>query len=319
MQTNKSIQGFGIVSPTKEEQESLNTMDAWYEQYSDMTNNERQFVNALILRYKPSNCLELGVAAGGASVVLLNALNYTGGGNLTSIDLSRTLWKNNKKLTGWCVDHYPELKKEWNLYTGDLAFSFMDDITDRGVKKFDFCLIDTVHKNPGEILDFLMIYPYLSENALVVFHDISAHIQNHDDKYMTNCLLMSAISGKLLFPEQFAKIISSNCYEEDMVNIGGVIIDTNLMDESIDKIFNLLSLKWNYRLSPNSQNELEIFFKKHYGDFWSSYFHKICEYQKRNAEDEHDKMRVSLKIKVKEHIPKKFLPMVKRIYKKIKD
>ena len=42
-------------------------------------------------------------------------------------------------------------------------------------------MIDSAHYEPGEIIDFLMVLPFLKEEALVSFHDI--------------CLLNIEISG----------------------------------------------------------------------------------------------------------------------------
>lgn len=42
--------------------------------YSEMDNAERKFIHGLIRYYKPKRILELGVAEGGGSIVLLNAI-----------------------------------------------------------------------------------------------------------------------------------------------------------------------------------------------------------------------------------------------------
>ena len=36
--------------------------------------------------------------------------------------------------------------------------------------------IDSAHFEPGEILDFLIVLPFLKENAIVGFHDIGSQI-----------------------------------------------------------------------------------------------------------------------------------------------
>ena len=36
--------------------------------------------------------------------------------------------------------------------------------------------IDSGHYEPGEILDFLMVLPFLKEEAIVIFHDIGNQI-----------------------------------------------------------------------------------------------------------------------------------------------
>ena len=43
-------------------------------------------------------------------------------------------------------------------------------------KGIDMAFFDTVHFEPGEILDFLMVLPFLKEEAIVIFHDIGNQI-----------------------------------------------------------------------------------------------------------------------------------------------
>ena len=37
-------------------------------------------------------------------------------------------------------------------------------------------LIDSAHFEPGEILDFIMVLPFLTEEAIIVIHDIANQI-----------------------------------------------------------------------------------------------------------------------------------------------
>ena len=62
--------------------------------------------------------------------------------------------------------------KNWSLFKGDLATEFLEKIGN----DIDMVFIDTVHYQPGEILDFLMVLPFLKEEAIVIFHDIAFQI-----------------------------------------------------------------------------------------------------------------------------------------------
>jgi predicted O-methyltransferase YrrM len=64
--------------------------------------------------------------------------------------------------------------KNWSLFKGDLATAFLEKIGN----DIDMVFIDTVHYQPGEILDFLMVLPFLKEEAIVIFHDIAFQITN---------------------------------------------------------------------------------------------------------------------------------------------
>jgi predicted O-methyltransferase YrrM len=186
-----------FIIPTQPETQVLNNLDNSYKQISEMTQQEREYLNALILRNRPKKLLEIGVSAGGSSIVMLNAIKDIQSSKLYSIDYVdyyyRTFEKYHK--TGYFVDNYHGLKDKWKLYTGGLSLKFIQEIG----SEIDFCLIDTMHVNPGEILDVLMVLPYLSENCVIVFHDVNSHTnkgRNCSDWGITNNLLMSAIYGQ---------------------------------------------------------------------------------------------------------------------------
>lgn len=43
-------------------------------------------------------------------------------------------------------------------------------------KEIDMVLIDSAHFEPGEILDFIIVLPFLKQEAIVVMHDIANQI-----------------------------------------------------------------------------------------------------------------------------------------------
>jgi hypothetical protein len=116
-----------------------------------------------------------------------------------------------------------------------------------------------MHINPGEILDFLMVFPYLKEGAVVVFHDTCLHtIPNitHSRNAMTTCLCMSALKGQ--------KIIAAVPDEEHpFSNIGAVILDKDSKDRIFD-VFNLLILHWGYKISQEDYETAVKHFERFY-------------------------------------------------------
>ena len=80
--------------------------------------NEAYFINGLIRKFKPKNCLEIGVARGGSSTLILNAIKDIPNSSLISLDLSNQLRSNHPKKIGYRVNQYfPELAKNWKLFT----------------------------------------------------------------------------------------------------------------------------------------------------------------------------------------------------------
>jgi hypothetical protein len=121
-----------FVIPTEPENEILNQLDNSYTKISEMSSAQRMFLNALILREKPKKLLEIGVSAGGSSIVILNAIKDFSDAKLFSIDLYDTWYKDINYKTGYYVDDYPHLKSKWKLFTGGLALKFIEKIASGG-------------------------------------------------------------------------------------------------------------------------------------------------------------------------------------------
>ena len=106
------------------------------------------FINGIIRKYKPKKCLELGVAAGGSSIIILNAIKDVKGSSLISLDINTELYCNHTLKTGYSVfQYFPKLTKKWKLYTGQQPHIFLEQLN----LKFDFLYLDTVHFSPGEL------------------------------------------------------------------------------------------------------------------------------------------------------------------------
>ena len=56
---------------------------------------------------------------------------------------------------------------KWTLYTGGITSQFIETIG-YGI---DLVFIDIKHVTPGEMLDWLMVLPFLKNEAIVIFHD----------------------------------------------------------------------------------------------------------------------------------------------------
>ena len=88
-------------------------------QCSRMWGNQLSFINGVIRKFRPKKILELGVAEGGSSIIILNAIRNIKNSHLYSIDLS------SNEMIGYCVKNvFPQLSKNWNLYTGNVAAKF---------------------------------------------------------------------------------------------------------------------------------------------------------------------------------------------------
>jgi predicted O-methyltransferase YrrM len=260
----------------------LNFFDVHIKGVSEMIYSERLFLNGIIRHFKPTKLLEVGIAAGGSSALILNAIQDIPGAMLYSHDYNSEYYREPGKPSGFVVhENCAELANKWKLMTGGLVAEHLDSIGG----DIDFVLLDTMHSNPGEFLDFLMILPYLRSNAIVVIHDISLHMGPHDwcQRSFTCGVLFSALRGLKIVPESQLNNHSHDYMTDNLPlpNIGAVILDSNMMSQ-VDDIFRLLSLSWEYQISDHDLLIANNHFKKHYGDKHTDIFIKCASfYQSR--------------------------------------
>ena len=147
--------------------------------------NEIYFINGIIRKFKPRNCLEIGVAEGGSSILILNAIKDIQNSLLVSLDLNTKYYGNPLKNTGHCVkEYFPELTNNWKLFTGKQPHQFLEKLNIR----FDFLFLDTIHLAPGELINIIEALPFLNDNAIVVLHDIMYHLpsKRYYNPYLIN-------------------------------------------------------------------------------------------------------------------------------------
>ena len=221
-----------------------------------LTLNDAYFINGLIRKFRPKKILEVGVARGGSSVIILNAIKDIKDSKLISLDLNTKLFIDYSKNTGYAVkEFFPELTNNWELYTGDQPHKFLEKLN----MKFDFLFLDTAHYTPGEIINLIEILPFLNEGAIVVLHDIIWHLDGTENfkevKFTpTQIYLMSSLYGQ--------KIYITNS-KQGFENIGAVKLYPN-QEEHYKDYFLLLMSFWEEMPTDSQIIDLRKFIKKYY-------------------------------------------------------
>ena len=233
--------------------EKMIKYSGWY-----LSKNEPYFINGIIRKFKPKKCLEIGVARGGSSIIILNALKDINDSFLVSLDLynkypSYYVGENAKK-------YFPELTRnnKWQLYTGEQPHKFLDKLN----LKFDFLFLDTVHFTPGELINIIEAMPFLEENAIIILHDTMLHLpsiyNDHRRREVLNhpsqIFLMTSIPG-------YKVIIEDK--EKGAENIGAVFLNSNNENDYLNYFLLLLS-PWEYMPSNTHIEELRAFISKYY-------------------------------------------------------
>lgn len=257
--------------------------DNEFKEILEMSPTEAEFLFYIIKKFNPKNLLEIGIAAGGSSLLLLEAIKNQKDAVLYSIDCCNLYYRDKSLKTGYFAKRKIGSTDKWKTYTGGLAYEYMDTFD----KKFDFVLLDTRHMNPGELLDFLMVYPYMSENAVLVLHDTAMHtLAIEMQRSITNCLLMSAINGEKYIPETYEPVYFPSKHPTERLhvnkrcvpNIGAIKID-NKLKNNIYNVFNLLSLPWYYFPEAEKLSEIGTFLQKHYDKKYIALYESTVNYQ----------------------------------------
>ena len=224
-----------------------------------LTLDQAYLINGLIRKHKPKNCLEIGVANGGSSILILNAIKDFPESSLVSIDLYT--FRTKTKKIGYNVEkNFPELMKKWKLFLGDMPHKFLSKLN----IKFDIVFLDSAHITPGEFFNFIEILPFIKDRAIIILHDIVWHfskilgnnIKYNKIIYPTQINLMSSLIGKKI-------LFKSN--ENHLMNIGVVFLDKNQKKYYLNYFLLLVNI-WTYLPTDRQLNEFRDFIIKYYND-----------------------------------------------------
>jgi hypothetical protein len=230
--------------------------------------DEYYFVNGLIRLYRPRKLLEIGVCSGGMSAAILNSIKDIKGAKLYSCDLERNNYirnTNKYKIGHFAFTKFPNLLKNWKLFTGNTTSAFIEEIGGN----IDFVFIDTAHVMPGEILNVIEILPFLKKNAIIAFDDINhqanLNLARTPYFYSSNNVLFSILKGK--------KILYYNKYLNKQ---GAVILESNQKQYYFDYFYILLN-NWSYMPNKFELNTIRKLVKKYYPHYLLSIFEKAIK------------------------------------------
>lgn len=230
----------------------------YHEIECEMTNSQLAFLCGILKAKRPKKVVEVGVAHGGTTCVILECMKEIGAiTQLHCVDILKKCYRACEKRTGYAVDiafrHLPEnITHYWHL--GNLLPAFLDEIGD----EIDLLILDTVHSMPGEMLDFLAALPYLSPNAVVILHDITLNQITHNSfGYATRIVYDVAVAEKII-----ADGVDPG---EILPGIGAfeIIEDTF---KYIERCFSALAITWNYDLADKELEQYRKIYKKFYED-----------------------------------------------------
>jgi predicted O-methyltransferase YrrM len=151
--------------------------------------HDAMFLYDLVRGIRPRRVIELGVASGASTALLLGALADAGlsqEGSLQSFELHPFCYFDRSKPVGCLVEELaPDLARAWKLHIRATARNaghmFQHD-------RVTFAFIDADHRHPAPTADLLWLLPSLAPGAWVALHDIDlpnvalAHERRTGDK-----------------------------------------------------------------------------------------------------------------------------------------
>lgn len=194
---------YQTVEPFMEPSAILKNLDQ-SEPGSLMSDLERGFLCGLIRDHRPKKIVEVGVAFGGTTAVILEcARELDLDCVMYSVDLAeRRVYHDKSKQIGYLIEqsgmcagggHMTSLQTH-HLLLGKILPERLEEIGG-GI---DFLILDTTHRMPGEILDYIAAFPYLTPDAIVVLHDTCLHYIEDRSAVATSVLFQSVVADKFL-------------------------------------------------------------------------------------------------------------------------
>ena len=239
-----------------------------------MEKEENAFICGLIRERNPKKILEVGVNRGGSTIVLLKALDLLdSSATLYSADILENLPAKDT------LRSFPELTGRLELKHGRDVSAYLEEIG-RGI---DFCILDTAHFLPGEILNFLCIFPYLGPGATVIIHDQVFHF-GLNDPYVRFLGVPSSISCRVLFDTVVADKLVPNFSLDGWPKAPNIASFTITEDtrKYISSVLSSLMLPWRFMPNRNYLGDviksLSLNYPRQYVNYFRHIVHRQMEY-----------------------------------------
>ena len=235
--------------------------------HTEMTDAQLGFLCGLIRDKQPKKIVEVGVASGGTTLVILQCLKMLElNSSLFSVDLNERLYSDKEKETGYVARNNEKDDRYASLYHRYLLGKYLPEVLPEIDNGIDFLILDTVHHLPGEVLDFLAALPLLKNGATVVLHDVALQ---HEKETDNNCF-----ATQILFSCVTAEKYINN--KDTYPNIAAFCIGSDTYENAND-VFSSLTLTWNYVLSSKETNIYREWYNKFFNERSCRLFEQALE------------------------------------------
>ena len=255
---------------------------------AEMSMFDSAFLCGLLEQHRPRKILEVGVSAGGTTAVVLQCLHDMGYDfEMYSVDLSRKASRFPDQEAGFLAAEAKALLgiESHRLYAGTILPDCIEEIGG----DIDFLILDTVHRLPGEVLDFLTALPWLRDGAIVCLHDIRFQFSSPGKRTsIATSAILSSVSGEKYLNED-------NRRSHGYPNIGAFQISPETVSRAADVAGTLL-FRWGYLPEKQMLDSYLRVIESHYGEDVVWILRHACDLN-RDAFGVADRLRNSRPVK----------------------
>jgi hypothetical protein len=239
---------------------------------AEMSRADHALMEMALERHAPRKILEVGVAAGGTTAMLLDKMPRSS--RLCSVDISTIYWKDAAKPVGFLAEELFGNDPRWRRFYGLDISSCIDQIGG----DIDFAVLDTTHALPGELLSFMCILPFMSERSHIFIHDTGLHTR---DKIFANTK-SRAYACALLFNAIYSA--DKTMSDDGIPNSGLVEICRDHVIKNIYPVIDMLFMDWAYIPSKSILKLTAKYVAKFYSDANARLFQKAVLYNLEHNE-----------------------------------
>ena len=237
---------------------------------SQMSDEQLAYICGLIKMYMPKKIVEVGVADGGTTAVILNCIDKLRlDSEIHSIEISTKSPTDWTKKAGYLSEECKALLD--SPIRHELNIGVLPDYIEKIGEGIDFLILDTTHRLPGELLDFLVALPYLHDNAIVVMHDIwlNQWEGSTDSNQQATRVLLSTTVGERLVSQSMPLDF----------NIGAFMVTADTR-KYVANVFQALALTWRYIPDDNYLNACRKCYMRYYSEELVQLYDAVVEKNK---------------------------------------
>ena len=225
---------------------------------------DASFFAGLVVETRPRKLVEIGVASGWGSCVLLEALTSAGlaDSELYGVDIADRFFYDAAYATGQCVaDVMPDRLSRYRLLTGVTIGECATQIGGN----VDFVFIDAHHMHPWAVLDLLAVMPSCKPETWIAMHDLN--LSRKEDQEHHNR------GPKYLFEAWDGDKVHS---VEEPTMAGAIRLSADV-SAHLPLLLDVLYTPWELAVETHRLEAIFAILERSYGASWTAKFRRAAE------------------------------------------